>query len=221
MLKRLKSLFLVDDEEFVKQAAKDSAKPKEQRSPKAPPATSSTSRPSASGGKPSSKFTNVLLGAMDKANLDGFDYLEFKQSLQNLGKMAMDEATRYKSAYAMAKTMGATPQTLIDTAKHYMKVLQQEEQKFQQALAGQRTKKISDKAEQQKKLEQAIKDKSQRILQLNKEIEAHQKKMEKLQQEIAQASVKVESTKNDFQASFRLILGQIEKDVENMKQFLK
>ena len=223
MLKKLKSLFIVDDEEFVKQAGKQDA-PAAKAPPSKPSSAKTPSKPTSStisSGKPSSKFTNVLLGAMDKNNIEGFDYLEFKQSLQNLSKMPMDETTRYQSAFAMAKTMGATPAGLIKTAGHYVRVLQAEEQKFQQALQNQRSKQIADKEAQQKQLEGAIKEKSKRILELNKEIEAHQKKMDKLRSEIAQSSVKVESTKNDFMASFQLIVGQIQKDIDNMKRYLK
>ena len=36
-------------------------------------------------GQANDKFMAILFGAMDKANLPGFDYLEYKQSLRNFG----------------------------------------------------------------------------------------------------------------------------------------
>ena len=75
---------------------------------------------------------------MEKANIEGFDYLEYKQSLKSLAKMPMDERTRFQSAYAMAQTMGASVGHLIKTAQHYIDILAAEEKKFETALANQK-----------------------------------------------------------------------------------
>ena len=154
--------------------------------------------PTASSGKVTTKFMTVLLKAMEANNLDGFDYLEFKQSLKSLEKMPMDEQTRFKSAFAMAQTMGATPDHLVKTADHYIRVLLSEEEKFGQALAKQKTKQIGDKQNQIQQLENIIQEKKKTIEKLKKEIEEHAKGMEAMKAEISDATVKVESTKNDL-----------------------
>ena len=224
MLKNLKSLFIIEDEEAkkpVKGKQTASKQPKKEVSA-AKTTTSSVSTPSTpSPGKVSSKFINILLKAMDNNNLDGFDYLEFKQSLKSLEKMPMDDATRYQSAFAMAQTLGATPQKLMDTAQHYLTVLANEEKKFEQALVAQRHKQIGSKESQIKKLEEVVASKAAKIKQLTQEIEEHQKKANSLKKEIGGAVVKVESTKNDFIASYEKLIGQITEDVENMKKYLK
>ena len=56
---------------------------------------------------------NVLTKALENANLPGFDYLEFKQSLAALTQMNMDEAMAIKSAFATASTMGLTKEKLL------------------------------------------------------------------------------------------------------------
>ncbi|MEM1214943.1 MAG: hypothetical protein AAGJ82_04620, partial [Bacteroidota bacterium] len=128
MLKNLKSLFIIE-EETPKQATK--AAPKAKATAAAPKTSSPTSQPAtARAGKIKPKFTDILLSAMDKADLEGFDYLEYKKSLQSLTKMNMDEATAFKSAFAMAQTMGATPTKLVQSAQHYLNILQKEEEKF-------------------------------------------------------------------------------------------
>lgn len=224
MLKNLKSLFIIEDEESKKpvkgkkqaadQPKKGTSSAKTTASPTPTPATPSP-------GKVSSKFINILLKAMDSNNLEGFDYLEFKQSLKSLEKMPMDDATRYQSAFAMAQTMGATPQKLMETANHYLNILATEEKKFEEALAAQRQKQIGSKESQIKKLEEVVANKAAQIKQLTKEIEEHQKQANSLKKEIGGAVVKVESTKNDFIASYEKLISQINADVENMKQYLK
>ena len=125
--KNIKSVFVVEDEELVKKASNTKANQKT-----VPNKQSAVVQESSKGspGKVTSKFVNVLLGAMEQANLDGFDYLEYKQSLNSLAKMPMDVKTRFQSAFAMAQTMGANPKKLMDSALHYINVLKKEEVKF-------------------------------------------------------------------------------------------
>lgn len=224
MLKNLKSLFIVEDEESKKptKGKKQAVEQPKKAGTSAKSSASSVPTPATpSPGKVSSKFINILLKAMDANNLDGFDYLEFKQSLKSLEKMPMDDATRYQSAFAMAQTMGATPQKLMETAQHYLKVLANEEKKFEEALVAQRQKQIGSKESQIKKLEEIVTSKANQIKQLTKEIEDHQKKANALKKEIGGAVVKVENTKNDFIASYKKLIGQIAADVESMKKYLK
>jgi len=223
---RLKSWFIVEDSSSAKKKTKKTAEKatSKKNSPPSKQQTTSTATSTAAGvqpGKVTTKFMEILLAAMDKNNLDGFDYLEFKQSLKSLEKMPMDEATRYQSAFAMAKTMGATPEQLVKTAGHYIAILQQEEKKFGQALAAQRTKQIGGRENQIKQMEAGIQQKAEHIKKLTQEIEADQKKLATIKSEISGAVVKVESTKNNFIASFDSLVAHIQKDIDNMKQYLK
>lgn len=226
VFKNIKSLFVVEDEELIKRETGKSpvsspsvpARPKPTPAPASPIiAESTTGEP----GKVTSKFTNVLFKAMEAADLDGFDYLEFKKSLQSLAKMPMDEATRYKSAFAMAQTMGVSPQKLMDSATHYINVLKREEDKFEKALAGQQNQQIGNKRQQIGQLDNLVKQKAEQIKKLTTEIEQHQAQSEKLKREIQERTVKIETTKNDFIASYNTLVAQIHGDVENMKQYLK
>ncbi len=223
MFKNLKSLFINEEEDANKSSSEDSAPVEELKTPvtSSTKGTSSTSVPPVSPGKITDKFNNILLGAMEANNIDGFDYLEYRQSLQSLKKMDMDEATQYKSAYAMAQTMGASPEYLIKTANHYMDILKKEEAKFGEALQNQRVRQVGEKEQQLKDLEQMIRDKAEQIQKMSKDIEQHQVQMQQIETEVAQSSAKVESTKNNFIASFNAIVVQIKADVENMQKYLK
>lgn len=172
-------------------------------------------------GKMNEKFADALFRAMEAANIDGFDYFEFKQALKNLETMPMDEATRYKSAFAMAQTMGATPTKLMNTASNYLEVLKKEEAKFQQAANNQVQSQIGNKKNEIENLDAVIHQKSAQIKKMVDEIEQHKKEMDILNQDITQASSKVAQTKADFDATYTMLLNQIEKDIENMNNYLK
>lgn len=224
MLKNLKSLFIVEDES---DKSKPSNKAKSQtpatnQKPVSTPVPDTVPVQNSTGpGKVSKKFTNVLLGAMDKNNIDGFDFLEYKQALQNLASMNMDDETKYKSAFAMAKTMGATLAQLVKTAQFYLDVLKKEEDKFNVALTNQRSKQIDGKHQKMKQLDQTIQKKTAQIKKLQEEIKQHQQQQQKLKSEIGGAAAKVEATQKDFVASYQHITRQIMKDVENMKRYLQ
>lgn len=221
--KNIKSVFVVEDETLIKKEQGETTKKEKAASSTVPTKNTPMIEQSMAGqpGKVTSKFVDVLLGAMEKANLDGFDYLEYKQSLSSLAKMPMDEKTKFQSAFAMAQTMGATPQKLVDSATHYINVLKQEEHKFEKALANQVDGNIGNKKDQIKQLDSVIQEKAAQIKQLTEEISQHQQKIEGLENQIAKASVKVETTKNNFIASYNKLVEQIHSDVENMKQYLK
>jgi len=226
MLKKLKSLFIVDDESTAKKP-KESPKKKQAinaDSQKTEPKTQTTGAnpqmPIPDGGKADPKFVDVLLKAIEANNIDGFDYLEFKQSLQNLSSVEMDEKTKYQSAYAMAKTMGATPGKLVNSARHYVNILKKEETKFAQALQNQRQKQVQEREQGVKSKEKLIVDKQKRIEQLQKEIEADKKSLEQDRAKISQSMAKVEATKQGFINAYNSVLGQIESDIEKMNSYI-
>ena len=220
MFDKLKRLFIVEDESSKKV-------PQQKTATNAPTPSSaseipmrSQSSPSVTG-TPTDKFTNILFGAIEANDLDGFDYLEYKESLQSLSKMNMDEATRYKSAFAMAQTMGATPQKLIDSIVHYRNVLAKEQSKFDQALGNQRTKQIDGEHQKIKQLQQGIAAKKEQLKHIEEQIANDEKALEQSKAGIEGAESRINETKANFIASFEMIVGQLDQDVEKIKTYLK
>ncbi len=220
-LKKLKGVFVVDDPN-----AAAPVKPQPQSTSSAPiqgVATSATT-PSVSyssgSGKANDKFLEVLFKAMEAANQQGFDYFEFKQALNNLKNVPMDDTTRFKSAFAMAQTMGATKDRLLSTADGYLSVLKQEQAKFQDAANNQMQGQVGNKKAQIDNFEAAIKQKKAEIQRMTAEIDQHQKEMEQIKQDISQSTAKVSQTIADFEASYTYLVSQIQTDVNSMKQYL-
>lgn len=239
MLDKLKSIFIVEEEGAgktkkvvqptttkVKQRSKKQVSVNPQGSNKDTSSSKESSSPTTSSqpstqSKPDGKFVDVLLKAIEANNLEGFDYLEYKQSLQNLSSMSMDEKTKYQSAFAMAKTMGVSSGKLIETANHYLKVLKNEEQKFGTALQNQTQTQVVNKEQELKQMEQAIIQKQKQIEQLQKEIEEHKTSLQGRTDVINQAAAKVEQTKNNFIYAFNIVAKQIQKDIENIKKYVE
>lgn len=219
MLKKFKSLFVIEDGDTPKddpqsKSVKQEAKKQDPTTEKPTPFVTDVK------GQIQSKFQEVLFGALEANNQEGFDYMEFKDSLVSLAKIQLDEAKRYQSAFAMAQTMGATKEKILSSAKEYLRVLGNEETKFLEALNAQREKNLTGKQKEIKNLEQVIQDKQAQIEKLKAELESHRGQIKTLEDEINGASEKLAQTASDFQATYLSILGQIQSDVNNIETHL-
>jgi chromosome segregation ATPase len=218
-LKKFKNVFIVEDENTstANSATPANATQTPAQSQATPPTPAAES---ARNGSVSDKFVEILATALEKNNQEGFDYFEFRQSLKNLAKMQMDEATKYKSAYALAQTMGADVGKLSESAKYYLGVLENERSKFGEAHAQQRAKLIGNREDEIKQLEMQIQQKTEQIQQLTRDIEDHRKRGELLRSEINESTVKIETTKADFETTFQSVTAQIEQDIAKIQQHL-
>jgi hypothetical protein len=226
-LKKFKGIF-VEEEPQSSNTTINNAPATPTTAPSAPAATSApipTSTnvyaSSARTGGGNEKFQEILLTALERNNQEGFDYFEYRESLKNLAKMPLDEKTRYQSAFAMAQTMGATPDNLKNSAQHYVSVLQGELNKFEEAHAQQRVRLIGDREAESQNLEAVIQNKAEQIKQLTREIEESTQRREAIRAEIEQSTLKIEQTKTDFEATFALVVSQIQADVSKMSEYLK
>lgn len=220
MFKKLKSLFVIEEgvtpEEETSKPSKNEPQPKKDSPAFVRPA------PIASDGKGQvqDKFLEVLFGALESNNQEGFDYLEFKDFLRSLANVPMDDSTRYKSAFATAQTMGATKEKILTSAQGYVQLLAKEESKFLEALNGQRDKNLTGKQNDIKKLEQTIQDKQAQIEKLKLDLEEHRKQIGTLESEINVASDKLGQTASDFEATYKTLVSQIQTDVKNIESHL-
>jgi len=170
--------------------------------------------------KVSKKFTEILFKAIEDNNQEGYDYLEFKQALQNLKALDMDEVTRYKSAFASAQALGVTPDGLISSAQYYQEVLITEEQKFGETLKNQRFNKIETRHADIEKVQQTISHKRQEIEQLQLQIQKLEEQLKETKAEVSEAEVKFQQTQEQFDASYHNLIQQIKADVDKIKQYL-
>jgi len=222
MLKNLKSLFIVEDENSSKKPSEPEKKTeantnKEQQKNIKTPVTGSQN----TGGVIDAKIVEKLLQAIEKNNIDGFDYLEYKKSLKALEKMPMDEATKYRSAFATASTMGVTLDKLLETTKFYIGVLDKENDQFVNAFKSQFNDKVSGREREIAQFESIIKEKSEEIKKLTEEISKHQQQISSLKIQLEESNNKINKTQNDFKLSYDHLKSQFEGDIVKMQKYLK
>lgn len=125
-LNKLKSLFIVEDT-----TEKTETEKTEQTTTQ-----NTTVQTTVVPGNVDQTILDTLFKSLSDNNLQGFDYFEYKQSLKTLRGM-LDEQTAFKSAFATAATMGITKEKLLETANFYVKVLEKEKEKFDEAARSQ------------------------------------------------------------------------------------
>lgn len=224
-LRKFKSWFIEEDPRAKEEAAQAPS-----AAPKSPAKASKTTSAATGGGLPanakqrpgqiSERFTDVLLDAMEAANQPGFDYLEFKKAVENLKAMNMDDSTRFKSAYAMAQSMNISPQQLVQSAQHYLKVLGEEDRKFQAALQGQEQLQVASRQEKAAQLDKERQQIDAEIKKLQARLEAIEQQQATLQSEINEAAAKLHDTQADFQHTYQTIAKQIQHDIKQMETYL-
>lgn len=166
------------------------------------------------------KSLNFLIQALAKNNLQGFDYIEFKQSLGNLRSMNLDEATAFKSVFATASSVGLTKEKLIQSASHYKSVLEKEKQQFDNALQKQMQQRVQSKMGEVKQLNNMVQEFQLKIQELEEKISKAQRNIAAATAEIEEAKSKIQSTNDNFAFTFKTIIDQMNNDIENINQYL-
>lgn len=221
MLRKFKSLFIIEDE---KPASSNAHQSTTMSSPAAvthakPPAGRSMPSGTAEG-HVSEKFLDILFEAMEQNNIEGFDYMEFREFLKSLDSVEMDEATKYRSAFATGKTMGATKDNLLSSAEHYIDTLKIEEQRFDQAARNQKSRLVDERTVEISKLEKSISDKEEQIRKLTSEIEKAREEIRVQTEEMRAADTRISQTQADFTYTYKLLVAQIQEDVRKINSYL-
>ena len=166
------------------------------------------------------RFANVLMQALEDKNLDGFDYLEFKQSVAKLEEIGMDHDTALRSAFATGSTVGLTLEKLVKTAKYYTEVLQAEKSKFMNSLEKHLMSNVENKAKETSDLKKKIANWEAKIEQLQAEVNKAKEKINSADSLINQAKEKASMNQKGFDDALEVITGAILQDVQDITRVL-
>jgi chromosome segregation ATPase len=161
-----------------------------------------------------------LADAIEKNNLPGFDYYEFKRAVVALSQMKLDEATAHKSAFATAATVGLTKEKLIETANYYKNLVEKEKEQFDKALENQNAVKINARREELRRLRDQVERHKAEIARLQDEIAGYLNQIDQTEAALQVESEKLDKAKGAFDKTHQALVLQIEKDIENMHKHL-
>lgn len=163
---------------------------------------------------------DFLTQAIERNNLPGFDYLEFKRAVYQLKNMEMDEATAYKSAFTTASTLGLTKDKLIETAGYYRNLVEKEQTQFAQALENQQATKVTGKQNEVTRLRDQIERHKTEIARLQDELAGYLNQIDQAEASAKSEVEKLEKAKVAFENTNKALLLQIDQDIENLHKLL-
>lgn len=229
-LNKLKSLFVVTEEGDQPEIQQpDNKKKPKQNTPTPPTDKPVTSRPQSKQTTPppagrktkgvfNQKVYDSLIQAIERSNLEGEDYLEFVSALNAMESLPMTEEVKIQSVLATLSTRGLTLPRIYESADYYLKILENEKSKFNEALKGQTTGKIGGKRKEITELEKSNKEKSEQIQLLTKQIQKNQEEILRLKNEINDAENKINQTVSSFNTTYDAVSKQIKENVHRIKR---
>ncbi len=167
------------------------------------------------------KSFKILASAIQKGNLPGFDYLEYKESVRSLLDMGMDEKMAYQSAFTTGSTVGLTLEKLIKSANHYIEVLNDEKQKFKVELQHQVESKILSRENEKEKLRKKVETLDRQIASLEQERTMTEKKLENYDAEVEEAKEKIRNASVSYNGTVNKLVEQIESDIDEIQKNLR
>jgi hypothetical protein len=166
------------------------------------------------------KSAEYLAKALEKNNMPGFDYIEFKQSLNKLLALNIDDSHRFQAAFMTGSTIGLTKDKLIDTANQYKQIITREKAQFDVALKNQIQQRIDGKKEELDRFLAQIQENQLRIKALEAEIDQYQAKSNEITGNMDIEKQKINKTRDSFDATYNAILLHIDEDVAKFNQYL-
>ena len=146
-----------------------------------------------------SKFAERLGRAIEDGNASGIDFYEFMKSLEALTPLIPDEVTRYRAAIGTLAAQGAKPEYILQTAQHYLDLLDEKTRSFQTHIAARTDETVTRKIAQADSVKEQIRAKSEQINALTKEIGALTQNEMAARNEATLAKAEIEATCQTFE----------------------
>ena len=221
---KIKGLFIIPEEEIESSEKKQETK-KEPENKKVDKKTSTVKQTSQqqtttsqeNKGTFNEQIFHSLTKAISDANLPGEDYLEFVSALQAMQNIDLAESVKMQTVLATLSIKGLTVQKIMESADYYLKVLENEKDKFKQAMSQQTQGKIEEKHNKVKTLEEEIIKKTEQIKALTNEINSGKEQIESIKKEIEEADSKIKTTEHNFNITYDYVANQITNNVEKIK----
>jgi len=127
------------------------------------------------------KFESHFNELFDKANLPGPDYYEFQKMCQAMA--ALPDETKFPAIFGGLQVQGLTKQTLVESANHYISLIDEDSKKFNSAIDG--------------KIMSEVAQKKNSIIDKRKGITEREEMIKKLQEEIASETVSISTLEKE------------------------
>jgi len=169
------------------------------------------------------KFVQHFVDLLEKGNLPGPDYFEYKQALRSMEGLGLEEEKQFQAAWASFKAMGGiTDSSILKTsADQYLTILGKDRESFLKDVERAVKERVGSLNDEVKKLEDNNNAYIQEIANLQKEIDENKNRLGQISGEIAEQSSKINANRDSFEITYQSFVEQINSDLIKINQYLK
>ncbi len=157
---------------------------------------------------------------MEENNFPGPDYCEFINALEGMKNLPMDEATKVKTIFLSFKTMGMTPQKLIETAEKYKALYDQKMKAFDKEVEASYNNEIVSRQKQVETLAGINVSIDAEMKKLNDQKIANDEAVKKLNDEAASMSTNIKTRHSNFKETYVSIVAEIDNNIATINKHL-
>lgn len=165
-------------------------------------------------GVPDEKFVAMLENVIAENNIPGLDYFEFKQAVEKMKNLPMDEATKFLSTYSIFEVQGATKEALLLSIDKYISLIKKEEDTFNTEMSASFKENVEDKKLEVENAQKQIAELNNKIVELNTFIM-------KTTQEAQQEEMKLRMADANFKQSALKVVTVLNSDKEKITNYIK
>lgn len=160
------------------------------------------------------KFIDLLEGIIEQNNQPGQDYFEFKQAVENMNSLPMDEKTKFQTVYSVLSLQGCKKESLVASLDKYIQIIQGEKASFDEEMKSEHVAKVQSKLAKAEESKKELETITKRLTELNSSILA-------LSQEAQAEEMKIRATEANFKASADVIISEMISDKEKINNFIQ
>lgn len=163
---------------------------------------------------PDEKFVSMLEQVIMDNNIPGLDYIEFKQAIEKMKNLPIDESAKILTAYSIFETQGCTKDILLKSIDTYIGLINREQETFNSELQTSFNEKVSGKKAEISKSQKQIEELTKQIVKLNNFIESASKETE-------EEEVKLKTADANFKQSAQKVISVLQSDKEKITTYIK
>jgi len=171
------------------------------------------------------KFHDMLQGVIAENNIEGNDYFEFRQAVENMDSIAgLNESAKLLTAYATLKSSNDpefNKEKLMSSIDHYIGVLRGEESEFNEAMQSELENKVNSKRTKAGQLVDDNKALAQQIQNLNEQIVQNNNESMKLNQEAQNEEARISQTNKNFSTTLDKVVSKLETDKQKIEDLIQ
>jgi hypothetical protein len=165
------------------------------------------------------KFIEHFDDLFKQANLPGPDYFEFSKMCQAMA--SLPEEPRFTAAFTGLQVQGLSKEKLIQSANHYIKVVDEDAQKFSTTLDSKLLAEVKVKRTEAEQKKQSLQNKVNMIAQLQSELERDTVEIEKITSEADEKERKANEKSVTYRAACDAVKSLIQTDLSKISTYIK